>query len=69
MVDMELHPYFKKKILNLFECIKLFFLQFPFLVDIIEIKPATGNHESNFKKVGAIPCGCNTKWTKRNTCQ
>ena len=31
------------------------------LVDIIGIKPAPGDHESNFKKVGAIPCGCNTK--------
>ena len=27
-------------------------------MDIIGIKPATGYHESNFKK--AIPCGCNT---------
>ena len=25
-------------------------------MDIIGIKPATGDHESSFKKVGAIPC-------------
>ena len=25
------------------------------MVDIIEIKPIPGDHESNFKKVGAIP--------------
>ena len=37
------------------------FLQFPFfigfisLVVIIGIKPAPGDHESNLKKVGAIP--------------
>ena len=31
------------------------------LVYIIGIKPAPGNNESDFKKVGAIPCGCNTK--------
>ena len=24
-------------------------------------KPAPCDQESNFKKVGAIPCGCNTK--------
>ena len=42
--------------------LKLFSYNFPFfiwfipLVDIIGIK-------SKFKKVGAIPCGCNTKWT------
>ena len=61
----ELHPLFKK-------CIKSFcmhktllfsynlFILIP-LVYIIGIKPATGHHESNFKKVGAIPCWCNTK--------
>ena len=45
-----------------------FFVQFYFLkiwfspsVDIIGIKPAPGDHESNFNKVDAIPCGCNTK--------
>ena len=32
-------------------------------MDIIGIKPNPGDDESNFKKVGAIPCGCNTKWT------
>ena len=38
-------------------------LPLPFLrtVDIIGMKPAPGDQESNFKKVGAIPCGCNTK--------
>ena len=75
MVDMELHPHgiapiFKKYISNLFLCIKFyFFLQFSFLymiyslVNIIVIKPAPGDHKSNFKKMGAILCGCNTKWT------
>ena len=49
-----------------------FFLQFSFfyliysLVDIIGIKPAPGDFESNFEKVGAIPYGCNTKWTVSN---
>ena len=32
-------------------------------MDIIGIKPTSGDHESNFKKVGAIPCGCNTNGT------
>ena len=32
-------------------------------MDIIGIKPAPGDHESNLKKVGAIPCGCNTNGT------
>ena len=32
-------------------------------MDIIGIKPAPGNNESNFKKVGANPCGCNTNGT------
>ena len=41
-----------------------FFILFISLVDIKEIQPAPGDHESNFKKVGAIPCGCNTKWTE-----
>jgi hypothetical protein len=57
-----------KNVSNLFVCIKLnFFLKIIFLylfiplVDIIGIKSAPGDHESNFKKVGAIPCGCNTK--------
>ena len=27
------------------------------LVDIVGIKPVPGDHESNFKKMGAIPCG------------
>ena len=31
------------------------------LVDIIGIKPAPGDHKSNLKEVGAIPCGCNSK--------
>ena len=69
MVDVELHPLFKN-VLNLFVWIKLNFFSdnFPFffwfipLVDIIGIKPAPDDHESNFKKVGAntIPYGCNT---------
>ena len=66
----ELHPSFKKFIKSL--CMhktKLFSYNLPFviwfipLVDIIGIKPAPGDHESNFMKVGAIPCGCNTKWS------
>ena len=32
---------------------------------IIGIKPAPGDHESNIKKVDAIPCGCNTNGTKK----
>ena len=55
--------YLLKILLNIFECIKLklFSYNFPFfvcfvpLVDIIGIKPAPDDHESNFKKVGAIP--------------
>ena len=52
-----------KNVLNVLICIELnFFLTiflslsdlFP-LVDIIGIKPAPGDHESNLKKVGAIP--------------
>ena len=34
------------------------------LVDILGIKPNPSVQESNFKKVGAIPCGCNTKRTE-----
>ena len=76
MVYVELHPHriapiFKKKCIKSFCMHKtwLFSYNFPFfiwfipLVDIIEIKPSNGDHESNFKKVGKIPCGCNTKWT------
>ena len=52
-----------KKMINLFVCIKLpFFIWFILLMDIIRIKTAPGDNESNFKKVSAIPCGCNTKW-------
>ena len=40
-----------------------FFILFSPLVDIIGIKPAPGDNEFNFKKVIAIPCGCNTKCT------
>ena len=46
-----------KNILKLFECKKPIFLNFPFfilfipLADIIGIKPAPGDHESNFKKM------------------
>ena len=25
--------------------------------------PGPGDYESNYKKVGAIPCECNTMWT------
>jgi hypothetical protein len=32
-----------------------------YMADIIGINPTPGDHESNFKKVGAFPCGCNTK--------
>ena len=37
-----------------------FFIWFIPLVDIIGIKPAPGDREPNFKKVVAIPRGCNT---------
>ena len=72
---MELHPHgispiFWRNVLDLFVLIKLnFSCNFPFfiwfipLVDILGIKPALGDHESNFKKEGAIPFGCNNKWT------
>ena len=33
---------------------------------IIGIKPAPGDHESNFKKVGSIPFGFNAMGTKIN---
>jgi hypothetical protein len=52
----------KKCIKYIFVCIKITFTyNFPFfiwfipLVDIIGIKPAPDDHESYFKKVGAIP--------------
>ena len=58
-----------KRLINLFVYIKLIFFVNNFLVyslvDILGIKPAPGDHESNFKKVGAIPCWCNNKWTGR----
>ena len=34
----------------------------------IGIKPARGDHESNFKKVGSIPFGFNTMETLKNNC-
>ena len=57
-----------KKFIKSFYMHKIyFFLQFSFL-DLIyslggynRIKPTPGDHEYNFKKVGAILCGCNTK--------
>jgi hypothetical protein len=75
LVDVELHPHgvahiFWKNILNLFVYIKLFSYNFSFFiwfipfVDIIGTKLAPGDHESNFKKVGAIPCGCNSVWVQ-----
>ena len=51
----------------LFSCNFPFFIWFIHLVYIIGIKPASGDHESNFKKLGVIPCGCNTKWTKNKS--
>ena len=53
------HPL--KSLLNLFGCIKFFFLQFSFLDLIYSLggynmnKPAPSDHESNFKKGVAIP--------------
>ena len=35
----------------------------PFKKIIIGIKPALGNHESNFKKVNSIQCGLNSMGT------
>ena len=60
--------HFLKSVLNIFLCIKLNFFSYNYvsfiflntLMVIIGIKPAPSDHESNFKKVGAIPCGCNT---------
>ena len=67
--------YIFKNVINLIVCIKLiFFLQFPFyfwfipLVDIIGRKLAPGDNKFNFKKVGAIPCGCATAWTGPMAC-
>ena len=51
---------------------KLFSYNFSFfiwsipLMNIIGIKSAHGNYEYNFKKVGAISCGFNNKWTAIN---
>ena len=39
------------------------FLSLSYLVDMIGIKPVPSDHKSNFKKLSAIPCGCNIKWT------
>ena len=63
-IPTELNPSFKKYI-NYFCMHKTFpfFIWFIFLVNIIGIKLAPGDYESNFKKVGAIPCGCNKNWT------
>jgi hypothetical protein len=67
MVDMELHPSLKN-VLNLLVCIKpdfilTIFLSFFLIYSLVgynrnkNLPPAT----TNFKKMGAIPCGCNTK--------
>ena len=38
------------------------FIYVPYLfIPLVDIKPAPCDHESNFKKAGAIPCECNTK--------
>ena len=67
MVDLELHPHeiapiLKKNLINLFVCIKFNFLLTIFLALVIyslgghnRNKTRPGDHESNFKKVGAIP--------------
>ena len=54
------YPHLLKHLLDLFVCIKLnFFLTIlPSLFDLVDkigIKRAPGDHESNFKKQGAIP--------------
>ena len=56
-----------RNILNLFVCIKLNFFLYSFYSfgGYNRNNPAPGDHESNLKKVGAIPCGCNTKRTKK----
>ena len=46
-----------------FSWILFFFIWFNTFEVIIGIKPVPGDHESNFKKVGSIPCGFNTKGT------
>ena len=68
MVGVELNA-FLKTVLNVF-CMhktdffpKLFFPLSNLLEVIIGIKPAPGDHESNFKKVGSIPFGFNTMGT------
>ena len=61
-VDVKLHPFKKKNIKSFCMHIKhnsfltIFFLYLTILVDTIGIKPALGDHESNFKMVGAISC-------------
>ena len=74
IVDMELHPLLKFFIKSFCICVTLFFLQFSFFYLIYSLdrynsyKPAPGDHESNSKKVVAIPYGCNTKWTLEYGC-
>ena len=69
MVDVELHSHGTaiaptgncthplKNVLNLFVCMKLNFFPKIFLsLSDLFPKPAPGDHESQFMKVGAIPC-------------
>ena len=42
-----------------------FYIEFNTLEVVIGIKPAPGDHKSNFKKVGSIPCGFNSNGTDK----
>ena len=67
MVDVELHPHgiipiYKEMYNFVSKKLNFFFLQFFFLYLIYSLGGYNRN-KSNFKKVGAIPCGCNTNGT------
>ena len=53
-------PTFKKNVLNLFVCIKLYLFLTVFL-SLSDIFPFGVYCGDNFKKVGTHQCGCNTK--------
>ena len=60
LVDVELYPHgiasIFRNVLKLFVWVKLkLFLTIFFSLSDLEIKPAPGDHKSNFKKVSAIP--------------
>ena len=70
-VGVELSPtwehIFKIALNVIFSLILSVFIYFDTLEVIIGIKPASGNHESNIKRVVSILCGFNTMGTDRST--